>query len=168
MVIMAILAAVLYKSPAICSAAYQDFGVLGNYLPILWRYHTFFDLAGKTDDFPILFSIALLNIVIQLMFLAIIIICLVPRRITFTSVEPVSRKANIGLAILILIALDPTAELFLGPYDLGSMWLRSHSTTFSIVPVYFRYCLLVPCANMALGFLILTRISKLLGPRTTT
>jgi len=166
MAIMAILAAVLYTSPAISIAAYHYFGALENYLPILWRYHTFFELAGKTSDFPILFSIAILNIVIQLMILSIIIY-LVHGKISLRPVAGVSRKPNILLAILILVALDPTVELFLGPYDLASMWLGTHSSTVSIVSVYFRYCFLVPAANMLLGFLILTRF-PVIDPHTQT
>jgi hypothetical protein len=161
--VMGAVSALFYTMTPIAAVVYAKLGALENYLPILWRYRQYFAASDITNDFPILFSIALTNIVVQLLFLIIIILRLFQK----TSIAPAGQatlKNNALFAILLVASLTPTLELIVGPYDLGSTWQSTGSGPPSVISLYFRYCLIVPAANILLSFLILTRF----GPSVVT
>jgi hypothetical protein len=154
--IMGTVALLLYNSAPTAAAIYDYLGPLENYLPILRRYHQFLEASGNVSGFPILFSIALANIIIQLLFLFVIIFVL--RQKTSTrSADRFAIKRDALFLILLAAALTPSVELVVGPYDLASMWHGAASGQPSDFSMYFRYSLVVPAANILLSFLILTR-----------
>ena len=155
--IMAALSVLFYTVTSIAEAIYEKLTVLADYLPILWRYRQFFDVVGATSDFPILFSISLMNIIVQAIFFTLICRLLITR-VDFGSAGPMSVKRNLLFVALLALTFVVPIELIAGPLDLNSIGASSGDHgPLSPLAVYFRYCFLAPAGNIFFVFMIVTR-----------
>ncbi len=157
-IIMAAVSLLLFEVTPIATFVYDMLQGLESYLPILWRYRDLFEISGHGSDFPTMFSISVANIGIQLVFLTLICSRLYAK-ISIRSPNRLAARNDVLFAILLIVSLDPSLELFTGPVDLGSVSPSTGSGVLSVVSVYFRNCLIVPCANILFSFLILARFA---------
>ena len=156
--VMAALSLLLFEVTPIAAFIYGMLQGLVSYLPILWRYRDLFEMSGHGSGFPIMFSISVVNIGIQLVFLTLICSRLYGK-ISLRSPARVAAKNNVLFAILLIVSLDPSLELLTGPVDLGSVSPSTGGSLLSAASLYFRNCLIVPCANILFSFLILAEFA---------
>jgi len=157
LVLMTALSLLLYVVAALSYAVYDSLGGLENVLPVFWRYKDFLSANGNANNFPTVFSISLMNIVVHVLFL--ILICrLLFNRINFRSAERISLKRNLLFVALLALTAVFLVELFVGPLDLNSIWGPGiPNAPISVTAVYFRNCVLAPAANITFAFMIVTR-----------
>jgi hypothetical protein len=150
--IMGFVSALLFNVTPITVSLYEKISGLENYLPILWRYRSFFEEHGYMANYPTVFSISLANIVLQILFLTGIAIWL-SKKVNFRRAEPLPGKGNYIWLLCIALTTTVTIYLFTGPVDLRSSllpWPPSASG-------YVTNCIVIPGANLVLAVLILAR-----------
>jgi hypothetical protein len=162
-IVMSVVSFSLYKATSVAYNIYRTFGLLQDFMPILWRYRQFFAVHSNSDKFPVLFSICLANILVHVLFL--IAICwIIFSRIDFEASKRLSMKGNLVFFSLTLMSMYIPVEMIVGPLDLNSvLGPTADQAPISIFAVYFRYCLLAPAANAFFAFIMVGRFAQVGG-----
>lgn len=153
-VVMLAVVAFFVLEPQFAQSIYVELKPLGRYLPIMWRYQRFLELDGATSSFPVLFSVSISNIAIQVLFLTAIFISI--RRKMTIHLAGGTLKINLLCIFLSVLSLMATVDLFVGPENLASSYLGTMEGPPS-VGVYILNCFVVPGANILLALLVIAK-----------
>jgi hypothetical protein len=147
MVLMLIGTTMFHVSDYASELTYEKLGFLESYVPALYRYRAAF---GQTHDFDQYFSIRVFQIAVQLPFLAIYAARVLRAIMTGRLFRSYKVGAELVFVTGIILCVLPSADLFLGSYDIA------HPRITSEYAHGFVRCLLLPIANMMLSTLVIS------------